>query len=473
MTMHLPKVGDTRLYDKSLALKGRRYGIFIALAACLWLGATPASGQVLSPSDPGFWVTLPDGGRVPYNHPLATGVKTPAPKPAPKPATPAPSPSAILTPSDPGFWVTLPDGGRVPYNHPAAIAAAAAGQPAAPAPKSATPASSPTAILTPSDPGFWVTLPDGGRVPYNHPAAIAAAAAAHPTAQAPQPAAPRPSAPQPAAPQADAPQPAAQPAAPAPEPAAASGAVKLRVLQWNLHHGVGTDGKYDIGRIASWMSKMKPDVIMLNEVEKNTSWGNEDQPARYEALMEQLTGRKWYALFSQEFGDWSADGKGHLILSTYPLEWTAREAISYDRVIGAAGITVNGRSLSLIVTHLDPDSQTRRLAQAKEVTAWSASLAENRILTGDMNAWPDQTSIAHLNTQYRDSWTDATNKGKLVQFSGLSPVGATKSGRIDYIYFSKGAANLGVLQAQVFDTRDANNVRPSDHRPVLTTFEVR
>jgi endonuclease/exonuclease/phosphatase family metal-dependent hydrolase len=303
-------------------------------------------------------------------------------------------------------------------------------------------------------------------VPYNHPAAIAAHGA-------PQPAAPLPTAPQPAAPQPTAPQPAAPQPAPAPEPDAASGAVKLRVLQWNLHHGVGTDGKYDIGRIASWMAKMKPDVILLNEVEKNTYWGHEDQPARYEALMEQLTGRQWYALFSQEFGDWSANGKGHLILSTYPLEWTAREAISYDRVIGAAGVTVNGRSLSLIVTHLDPESQSRRLSQAKEVTAWSSALAENRILTGDMNAWPDQTSIAHLNTQYRDSWTDAANKGKAVQFSGLLPDGATKNGRIDYIYFSKGAANLGVLQSQMVDTRDANKVMPSDHRPVLTTFEVR
>jgi endonuclease/exonuclease/phosphatase family metal-dependent hydrolase len=409
MTIHLPEIGDTHLYGKSLTRKGRRYGIFIALAACVWLGAAPASGQTLTPSDPGFWVTLPNGGRVPYNHPLAAGVKTPAPAPAPapRPTTPAPSPSRILTPSDPGFWVTLPNGGMVPYNHPAAIAAFGTPQPAAPAP---------------------------------------------------QPAAPQPAAPQPA---------------PAPEPDAASGAVKLRVLQWNLHHGVGTDGKYDIGRIASWMAKMKPDIIMLNEVEKNTYWGHEDQPARYEALMEQLTGRQWYALFSQEFGDWSANGKGHLILSTYPFEWTAREAISYDRVIGAAGVTVNGRSLSLIVTHLDPDSQSRRLAQAKEVTGWSAALAENRILTGDMNAWPDQTSIAQLNTQYRDSWTDAANTGKAVQFSGLSPDGATRNGRIDYIYFSKGAANLGVLQSQVIDTRDADKARPSDHRPVLTTFEVR
>ena len=48
------------------------------------------------------------------------------------------------------------------------------------------------------------------------------------------------------------------------------------------------------------MAKMKPDVIMLNEVEKYTGCGNENQPARYEAMMEQLNGRKWYGLFSQE-----------------------------------------------------------------------------------------------------------------------------------------------------------------------------
>ncbi len=145
---------------------------------------------------------------------------------------------------------------------------------------------------------------------------------------------------------------------------------------------------------------MKPDVIMLNEVEKYTGWGNENQPARYEAMIEQLTGRKWYGLFSQEFGNWSANGKGHLILSRYPFESTDRVAISYDRVIGSAGITVNGRTISLIVTHLDPESHSRRLTQAKEVTAWASSIAENRILTGDMNAWPDQTSIAEFNKHY-------------------------------------------------------------------------
>ena len=113
---------------------------------------------------------------------------------------------------------------------------------------------------------------------------------------------------------------------------------------------------------------MRPDIIMLNEVEKFTGWGNEDQPARYKALMETKTGRTWYTLFAQEFGAWSANGKGHLILSTYPLEATDALDMSWDRAAAQGRITVNGRTISLVLTHLDPDSATRRLSQAQQVT---------------------------------------------------------------------------------------------------------
>ena len=88
-----------------------------------------------------------------------------------------------------------------------------------------------------------------------------------------------------------------------------------------------------------------------------------------------------------------------------------------------------------------------------------------------MNAWPDQTSIAHFNTLYNDSWSIALAAGKAVSFAGND--GQTKNGRIDYIYYSKGSTNLDVVSSQVFDTRDANGYMPSDHRPLLTTFVVR
>ena len=277
---------------------------------------------------------------------------------------------------------------------------------------------------------------------------------------------------------ASAPAPTAPAPAPEPAPTPAPTGSTLKVLEWNIHHGVGTDGVYDINRLATWMATMNPDVILLNEVEKYTSWGNEDQPARFKSMLQSKTGRTWYAHFSQEFGSWSSNGKGHLILSVYPFDSTSRTTITQSSglkwagAIGQATITVNGRRINLLLTHLDPYDQTMRLTQARDVLAWASSFAENKILSGDMNAWPDQSSILELYKYYRDSWVDAANLGTASAPSDISPYGATKNGRIDYILYSKGASNLVVRSSKVYDTR-SGGVMPSDHRPVMTTFEVR
>jgi len=246
------------------------------------------------------------------------------------------------------------------------------------------------------------------------------------------------------------------------------------VLQWNTHHGgYGTDGAYSPDRLATWAASFKPDVITFNEIEKNDYWGNQDQPEVYKSLLQQKTGKTWYYVFAQEFGSWSSSGKGNLILSTYPI--TASDlyelAQNADRSIGLAQITVNGRNISLISTHLDPYDASLRLAQATEVTGWAAAQSENRIITGDMNAWPDQGSIGQYASLYYDSWTVAAANGAAVAFSGNS--GETKNGRIDYIFYSKNSANLQVVSSQVFDTRDSDGNTPSDHRPVMTTFVVK
>ena len=242
---------------------------------------------------------------------------------------------------------------------------------------------------------------------------------------------------------------------------------------------MGTDGVYNIDRLATWMARVNPDVILLNEVEKYTSWGNEDQPARFKSLLQSKTGKTWYAHFSQEFGQWSSNGKGHLILSKYPFDAVGHTTITQSSGLNGAGaasqatITVNGRTVNFILSHLDPYDQTMRLTQAKDVIRWAAGYAENRIISGDMNAWPDQTSIAEFNKTYNDAWTVAAGKGTATGISGITPFGATKKGRIDYIFFSKYASNLVVLDAATPDTRDASGVMPSDHRPVVVTFEVR
>lgn len=255
--------------------------------------------------------------------------------------------------------------------------------------------------------------------------------------------------------------------------------VKLRVMEWNIHHGVGSDGVYNLDRLATWMARVSPEVILLNEVEKYTSWGNEDQPARFKSMLQSKTGSTWYAHFAQEFGQWSSNGKGHLILSKYPFDSVNHTTITQSSGLRGAGaasqatITVNGRTVNFILTHLDPYDQAMRLTQARDVIRWAAGHAENRIVSGDMNAWPDQTSIAEFNQTYYDAWTVAADKGTATGIAGITPFGATKKGRIDYIFYSRSAPNLVVLDAWTPDTRDSSGYMPSDHRPVLVTFEVR
>jgi endonuclease/exonuclease/phosphatase family metal-dependent hydrolase len=247
----------------------------------------------------------------------------------------------------------------------------------------------------------------------------------------------------------------------------------LRVLQWNTHHGgYGTDGRYDPNRLATWIVKMNPDVVLLNEIEKYTGWGNQNQPEVYKNLLQSKTGKTWYYIFAQEYGNWSSNGKGNLILSRVPFKHTERYELMYngDRSVAEGVISWNGRDITLAVTHLDPDSQSLRLRQATEVTSWAASEPENKIITGDMNAWPDQTSIAQFNKYFYDSWTVAQSKGTAYAFSGNS--GETRKGRIDYIFYSRKASGLSVKSSQVYDTRNSSGVMPSDHRPVLTTFYV-
>ena len=258
----------------------------------------------------------------------------------------------------------------------------------------------------------------------------------------------------------------------APPPPAST--AQLRVLQWNTHHGgVGTDNVYSPDRLATWVAKMNPDVVLFNEIEKNDYWGREDQPEVYKALLQQKTGRTWYYVFAQEFGQWSANGKGNLILSRYPIKIADRYELvrNADRSVALATITVNNRDITLLSTHLDPYDQSLRLAQATEVTSWAAAQPENRIIAGDMNAWPDQSAIAQFDKTYKDSWAVAVGEGTAKTFPGND--GETRSGRIDYIFYSGGASALSVVSSQVYDTRDANGVMPSDHRPVLTVFNVR
>ncbi|PTX59986.1 hypothetical protein C8P63_110131 [Melghirimyces profundicolus] len=43
--------------------------------------------------------------------------------------------------------------------------------------------------------------------------------------------------------------------------------VKVRVMTYNIHAGIGSDGKYDLSRIAKVIEESNADVIGLQEVD--------------------------------------------------------------------------------------------------------------------------------------------------------------------------------------------------------------
>jgi endonuclease/exonuclease/phosphatase family metal-dependent hydrolase len=245
----------------------------------------------------------------------------------------------------------------------------------------------------------------------------------------------------------------------------------LKVLQWNTHHGgVGTDGVFDAKRLMQWVAKINPDIVSLNEVERNTSWSkNQDCLALYLSLLKQLTGKTWYGTFVTAAG--AATGNGNAILSKTPFVSTAHHQLSYKRAIVEVQIAWNGRIVNFASTHLDADSTSYRMTEISEVQSWFQTFAQQRIICGDFNAWPGSSENANMKTAYNDSWADAQADGTAVAYAG-NTAGNTRNSRIDYIYYSKQAGSLDLKSSQVFDTRDSNGVMPSDHRPVLSTFTV-
>jgi endonuclease/exonuclease/phosphatase family metal-dependent hydrolase len=301
-------------------------------------------------------------------------------------------------------------------------------------------------------------------------------------------------APVPAPAPAPAPVPAPAPPAPAPVPPVeqpAPGVVAtLRVLHYNTHHGgYGTDDVYNTDRIADAIAKTNPDIVSLQEVEVNTSWSKgKDQRVIYRDLLQQRTGATWYTVWFGRAG--GSTGLGELILSKYPFVATSHVLLTASRSAVDAAITVNGRTINFTSVHLDNEAQSNRLTEINELLAWETTLAENRIIVGDYNAWPNTTEIANMTKTYIDTWAAAKAAGTAVSWAG-NPDGITHgSHRIDYIFQSKGATALTLKSAQVFDTSDYSGtlcsasgnatcfkyptgIDPSDHRPVMAVFEVR
>jgi endonuclease/exonuclease/phosphatase family metal-dependent hydrolase len=265
----------------------------------------------------------------------------------------------------------------------------------------------------------------------------------------------------------------AAPSVPAPTTTTTS-AVRFKFLDWNVHYsGMGTDGTFNPDRVIDHIVRLNPDVISLNEVTRY-AWYNTsvDYSVYYRDRLKARTGKAWYSYYRTDNG--AAKGVGNLVLSRFPIASTSYCQLSSRRVAVNAAVYVNGRLINVWSTHLDSsDSSSYRIAEVKALQSCLSSFAQQRIVAGDFNARDYTTEINSMESAYYDGWAEAAADRTAIDYPGNTAFGATRNRRIDYVWASKSATALTIKSAQVYDTRDARGYMPSDHKPLMVTFEVR
>lgn len=244
---------------------------------------------------------------------------------------------------------------------------------------------------------------------------------------------------------------------------AESSGPKLRVLCYNIHYGQGTDGNYDLPRLARVIAAAKPDLVALQEVDVGAK--RSDRVHQAQRLAE-LTGMAVRFGPTQHyegglFGNAVLTRLPILDVAIHPLPYTEATAdrMTYPR--GAIAVTVrapNNEPLRFVSTHFQHNVPEDRLAEAVEINQlFAGDDATPTILAGDINAAPDSPPVGELLQQWSNAIDDPA--------SPSVPAGKP-SVRIDYIFYRP---------TSVFRLLDAHAIAEavaSDHRPVFAEFEL-
>lgn len=181
----------------------------------------------------------------------------------------------------------------------------------------------------------------------------------------------------------------------------------LRLASYNIHRGVGADGRADYGRIAGVLEELQADVVALQEV------GWEHCPAEH--LLEDLAAHTKAAFIP---GITLLDHRGHYgnaVLTRLPVRSIRRHDISVPgrepRGALELELTTGSASLQLVATHLGLKRRERR-AQADQLLPLferAKDGASLQILLGDLNEWlPFSAVPAGLRRQFQPSPAPAT-----------------------------------------------------------------
>jgi endonuclease/exonuclease/phosphatase family metal-dependent hydrolase len=231
----------------------------------------------------------------------------------------------------------------------------------------------------------------------------------------------------------------------------------LRVLTYNIHHGEGRDGRFDLPRLADIMKNADPDLVALQEVDQHTERADGvDQLAELERLTEM------HGAFGKAM-DYQGGNYGVAVLSRWPIQSAMNRPLpGSPEIEPRTALTVEVRAgaegplLQFTTAHFDNTRADDRQAQAMYLDEVLVREARATILAGDMNARPD-TDVMKV---FEPRWTIAPS-------ADASPGVSTGRPRLrgDYVLFRPSE------RWRVIESRTIDETVASDHRPLLVVLE--
>ena len=158
----------------------------------------------------------------------------------------------------------------------------------------------------------------------------------------------------------------------------------LRVMTWNIHSGVGPDGRFDLTRVVEVIARNRPDVVALQEVDSRRT---------------QAPARSAFVILREAVGDHGIDAKsistadgeyGQTVISRWPLGRSQIHDITHLKREPRRAIEVEiaapAGPFRLIATHFGLSLLERR-EQARRLLAIAHSHAMTTVMLGDFNEW--------------------------------------------------------------------------------------
>ncbi|MVZ60796.1 endonuclease/exonuclease/phosphatase family protein [Sphingobacterium humi] len=238
--------------------------------------------------------------------------------------------------------------------------------------------------------------------------------------------------------------------------------IVVKTMTYNIY-GARSGGIPDLKVIAEVIKKADPDLVALQEVDKNSD-RNKHNGDIAKALGE-LTGMDYY--FAKAI-DIAGGEYGDAVLSKLPVKEKKAFNLEVDPALGGERRSVarilvekEGKQFYFMSTHFDHLGDERnRIKQANDFNALCKTFGKPMIVGSDFNALPTSNTMNIL----RSYFTFGCLNGNCSQFTFPTP---TPNRTIDYLIYQPIDAFTPQMYS-VFTWAD----KESDHYPVLANFKI-